>query len=82
MSLTPDLLDFSHDAGLRAWVTSANAEESDFPIQNLPVGVFRPAGSANLRAIAPGQPPSAAPTIVFASACTCARCSWPRNDSA
>ena len=45
MSLTPDLLDFSHDAGLRAWVTSANAEESDFPIQNLPVGVFRPAGS-------------------------------------
>ena len=45
MSLTPDLLDFSHDAGLRSWVASANAPESDFPIQNLPVGVFRRAGS-------------------------------------
>ena len=45
MSLTPDLLDFSHDAGLRSWVASANAPESDFPIQNLPVGVFRRVGS-------------------------------------
>ena len=45
MSLTPELLDFTHDAGLRSWVASANAPESDFPIQNLPIGVFRRAGS-------------------------------------
>ena len=45
MSLTPDLLDFTHDAGLRSWVASANALESDFPIQNLPIGVFRRSGS-------------------------------------
>ncbi|MBC7444370.1 MAG: fumarylacetoacetase [Polaromonas sp.] len=41
----PDRLDFSHDAGLRSWVASANAPDCDFPIQNLPVGVFRRAGS-------------------------------------
>jgi HTH-type transcriptional regulator/antitoxin HipB len=29
-----------------------------------------------------GQPPSAASTTSLASACTCARCSGPRNDSA
>ena len=45
MSPMPDRLDFSHDAGLRSWVGSANAPECDFPIQNLPVGVFRRAGS-------------------------------------
>ena len=45
MSLTPDLLDFTHDAGLYSWVASANAPESDFPIQNLPLGMFRHTGS-------------------------------------
>ena len=33
-------IDGSHDAGLRSWVESANAEGIDFPIQNLPLGVF------------------------------------------
>jgi fumarylacetoacetase len=33
-------IDGSHDAGLRSWVASANAEGIDFPIQNLPLGVF------------------------------------------
>jgi len=33
-------IDGSHDAGLRSWVDSANAEGIDFPIQNLPLGVF------------------------------------------
>lgn len=41
-----DLLDFTHDAGLRSWVASANLPDTDFPIQNLPLGVFRRAGSA------------------------------------
>ena len=45
MSQAPDPLDFSHDATLRSWVASANTPDTDFPIQNLPMGVFRRAGS-------------------------------------
>ena len=37
-------LDETHDPALRSWVDSANAPRGDFPIQNLPFGVFRPAG--------------------------------------
>jgi fumarylacetoacetase len=33
-------LDDTHDAALRSWVESANVEGTDFPIQNLPFGVF------------------------------------------
>ncbi len=39
-------LNETHDPRLRSWVASANAPGSDFPIQNLPFGVFRRAGSA------------------------------------
>ena len=39
------MLDQTHDAGLRSWVASANAEDSDFPVQNLPFGAFRRQGS-------------------------------------
>lgn len=39
------LLDRTHDADARSWVESANDPESDFPVQNLPLGVFRLAGS-------------------------------------
>jgi fumarylacetoacetase len=39
-------LDATHDPKRRAWVESANDARSDFPIQNLPFGVFRRAGSA------------------------------------
>lgn len=38
-------LDTTHDARLRSWVDAANGP-GDFPIQNLPHGVFRRAGSA------------------------------------
>ena len=31
----------THDPGARSWVESANQPETDFPIQNLPFGVFR-----------------------------------------
>ena len=31
----------THDPALRSWVESANASDSDFPIQNLPFAVFR-----------------------------------------
>jgi fumarylacetoacetase len=39
-------LDATHDRGLRSWVASANIAGCDFPIQNLPFGRFRRAGSA------------------------------------
>jgi fumarylacetoacetase len=35
----------THDPALRSWVESANAAGADFPIQNLPFGVFRRKGS-------------------------------------
>ena len=37
-------LNETHDAALRSWVESANAAGTDFPIQNLPFGVFRREG--------------------------------------
>jgi fumarylacetoacetase len=39
------LLNETHDPALQSWVTSANAADGDFPIQNLPFAVFRRAGS-------------------------------------
>jgi fumarylacetoacetase len=39
-------LNATHDPKLRSWVTSANQPGCDFPIQNLPFGRFRRAGSA------------------------------------
>ncbi len=42
------MIDASHDPALRSWVASANAPDTDFPIQNLPLGMFRRAGSAAL----------------------------------
>ncbi|ALM85883.1 fumarylacetoacetase [Bordetella sp. N] len=34
-------LNETHDPTLRSWVTSADLESSDFPLQNLPFGTFR-----------------------------------------
>jgi fumarylacetoacetase len=34
----------THDPALRSWVGSANRADTDFPIQNLPFGVFRRSG--------------------------------------
>jgi len=39
-------LDATHDPSLRSWVVTANVSDCDFPIQNLPFGRFRRAGSA------------------------------------
>ena len=39
-------IDRTHDAALQSWVATANAEGTDFPIQNLPLGIFRRAGGA------------------------------------
>ncbi|MCA0325703.1 MAG: fumarylacetoacetase [Proteobacteria bacterium] len=38
-------LNETHDPQLRSWVASANDGATDFPIQNLPFGVFRRQGS-------------------------------------
>ncbi|TSE19878.1 fumarylacetoacetase [Tepidimonas alkaliphilus] len=39
-------LNETHDPALRCWVASAHEPGTDFPIQNLPFGVFRRAGTA------------------------------------
>ncbi|CAN7288216.1 fumarylacetoacetase [Trinickia sp. LjRoot230] len=39
----------TNDAKLRSWVESANASDSDFPIQNLPFGVFSDSVNASPR---------------------------------
>ena len=36
------MINETHDPALRSWVESANSPGTDFPIQNLPFGVFRP----------------------------------------
>ena len=35
------ILDETHDPNVQSWVESANLAEADFPIQNLPFGMFR-----------------------------------------
>ena len=39
-----DTTDRTHDSGLKSWVDSANLPGTDFPVQNLPFGVFRRSG--------------------------------------
>ena len=43
------MIDHTHDPGLRSWVDSANRPGCDFPIQNLPVGVFQAPGEGRAR---------------------------------
>ncbi|MBD1846273.1 fumarylacetoacetase [Cyanobacteria bacterium FACHB-63] len=40
-------IDFTHDPNLRSWVNSANQADTDFPIQNLPFGVFQERGRSD-----------------------------------
>ena len=35
-------LNHTHDPAARSWLASANAAGTDFPIQNLPLGIFKP----------------------------------------
>ena len=42
-------IDHTHDPALQSWVASANAEDTDFPIQNLPFGRFRLDGDVDWR---------------------------------
>ena len=43
------MLNATHDPRLTSWVTSANEEDTDFPIQNLPFGVFTSAHNSRPR---------------------------------
>lgn len=43
------LTNSTHDPNLASWLDSANAAGTDFPIQNLPFGVFRPKGESRAR---------------------------------
>ena len=45
----PPLIDHTHRPSLRSWVSSANEPGSDFPIQNLPLGVFCKQGESGSR---------------------------------
>jgi fumarylacetoacetase len=40
------MLNETHDPALKSWLASANEPGTDFPLQNLPFGVFRHSGSA------------------------------------
>jgi fumarylacetoacetase len=81
------LTDQTHRPELRSWVESANDPATDFPIQNLPFGVFRRRGSAERArvGVAIGDQivdvPAAARAGVFAAdreaALAAARCGEP-----
>lgn len=45
----------THDPNLTSWVESANRPDSDFPIQNLPFGVFRPGPGSPRIGVAIGE---------------------------
>jgi fumarylacetoacetase len=53
--MTLDGLDETHDPGRRSWLESANAAGSDFPIQNLPYGVFSTGGGRRRVGVAIGD---------------------------
>ncbi len=48
------MIDATHDAARRSWVATANGH-SEFPIQNLPLGVFSPMGGAARGGVAIGD---------------------------
>ena len=50
----PGAIDETHDPALRSWVEGADGHP-DFPIQNLPLGVFAPEGEAARPGVAIGD---------------------------
>ncbi len=51
--MSPDV-DETHDPALKSWVESANGH-ADFPVQNLPLGIFAPPGGVARAGIAIGD---------------------------
>lgn len=44
-----DSMNATHNPNLKSWIESANREDSDFPIQNLPYASFRKRGEERIR---------------------------------
>src|SRR3954468_23923756 len=42
-------MDNTHDVNLQSWVSSANDTDTEFPIQNLPFGIFARSGEERRR---------------------------------
>jgi len=53
--MTGPVLDETHDPARRSWIDSANAPDGDFPIQNLPFGVFSESGGERRVGVAIGE---------------------------
>ena len=45
------MINETHDPALKSWVESADSPDTEFPIQNLPLGVFRRRGTNDMPAI-------------------------------
>jgi fumarylacetoacetase len=82
-------LDQPHAPALRRWVPSANTADTDFPIQNLPLGAFHRRGSdeAHRIGVAIGDQvldlkPSTVATSTRATCWAAARCLGPRRGRA
>jgi 2-keto-4-pentenoate hydratase/2-oxohepta-3-ene-1,7-dioic acid hydratase in catechol pathway len=58
-------LDETHDPALRSWVSTAN-NHPDFPIQNLPLGVFSPSGGVPRAGVAIGTSVLDLPAVLAA----------------
>ena len=48
-------LNETHDVSRKSWIASANSPDTDFPIQNLPFGIFSNAGCKPRGGIAIGD---------------------------
>ena len=53
--MTPVVLDATHDPARKSWLAAANAPATDFPLQNLPLGVFRTGTTAPRVGVAIGN---------------------------
>ncbi|MEO8624076.1 MAG: fumarylacetoacetase, partial [bacterium] len=53
--MTQPLLDETHRESLTSWVASAQAAHTDFPIQNLPLGIFCSPGRSARPGVAIGD---------------------------
>ena len=49
------MVDATHNSALRSWVESANDPATDFPIQNLPLGIFKSVGGLARAGVAIGD---------------------------
>ncbi len=49
------MLDQTNEKNLRSWIKSANEEMCNFPIQNLPYGLFNVAGQSRRLGVAIGD---------------------------